>query len=470
MIGAAGIAAAVRDGMVSAADTVEAALERIEARDGPVNAFTVVLADAARARARRLDERRAAGDSLGPLAGVPVSVKDHLWLRGVPATNGSRALTGFVPDETCVAVQRLIDADAIVVGKTNNPEFCYRGITDNAVYGLTRNPRDLSRTPGGSSGGAGASVAAGMVPLAIGTDGGGSIRIPAAFCGVPGLKPTFGLVPKLPGFRGWPTLSVDGPLAATVPDLALAVSVMAGPAAADPLTYPQDPAVDLAAATSGPTLAGLRIAVSADLGFAPLDDDVRAAFERLVADLSAAGVPVQRAYPPAGDPIPLWNVTALAEGFSSEGPLLADWADDMTPGTADIVRAGAALTAGAYVDAQHERIAYTRAWSEFFEHFDLILSPAMPCTAFPTGRLGPALLGGVPQPDSFDDWCALALPANLTGCPAACVPMGASTVGLPIGLQIMGPRWSDALVLRAAAALVGHAVRAIDDQRGRQLI
>ena len=192
-----------------------------------------MLADEARATARQLER-----DPQGPLAGVPIAIKDHVWMRGAPATNGSLALRDFYPDVDAVCVERLRDAGAVIVGKTNNPEFCYRGITDNAVYGLTRNPRNLERTPGGSSGGSAAAVAADMVPFALGTDGGGSIRIPASFCGIAGLKPTFGLVPKLPGFRGWPTLSVDGPLARTVRDLALTLQVMAGASPLDDLTWP----------------------------------------------------------------------------------------------------------------------------------------------------------------------------------------------------------------------------------------
>ncbi|HZZ95694.1 MAG TPA: amidase, partial [Jatrophihabitantaceae bacterium] len=223
-------AEAIRNGTARAVDVVQAALDRIAATDGPINAFTVVTTDLALAAAAEVD----AGVRHGPLAGVPISVKDHVWARGLPATNGSRALATFVPDEDCVCVARLVDAGAVIVGKTNNPEFCYRGVTDNALHGTTRNPYNLDRTSGGSSGGAAASVAAGMVPLAVGTDGGGSIRIPSAFCGTYGLKPTFGLVPKMPGFRGWPTLSVTGPIAASVRDLALALSVMAGASAADP--------------------------------------------------------------------------------------------------------------------------------------------------------------------------------------------------------------------------------------------
>src|SRR4051794_6488088 len=222
---ATAMAAAVRDGTTSAEALVEAALERIDAWDGEVNAFTVLLREEALARAREVDRDPAA---YGPLAGVPVSIKDHIWMAGRPATNGSLALRDFVPDVDAVPVARLRAAGAVIVGKTNNPEFCYRGYTDNRVFGLTRNPWSLDRTPGGSSGGAGASVAYGATPLALGTDGGGSIRIPAAFCGVPGHKPSFGLIPKLPGFRGWPSLSVDGPMATSVRDLVLALRVVAG--------------------------------------------------------------------------------------------------------------------------------------------------------------------------------------------------------------------------------------------------
>lgn len=448
--GAHAIAADVRAGRMSAVEVVEASLGRIAERDGEINAFTVVLADSARNQAAAIDARRDAGEALGPLAGVPISVKDHLWMADQPATNGSLALVDFVPTETCVAVQRLVDAGAVVVGRTNNPEFCYRGFTDNAVYGLTRNPRDLSRTPGGSSGGAGASVAAGMVPLAIGTDGGGSIRIPAAFCGIVGLKPTFGLVPKLPGFRGWPSLSVNGPLARSVRDLALATAVMAGPTPADSLSYPSPHPVDPAAPAAD--LAGLRIAVSPDLGFATLDADVRAAFEQAVSVLRH--LDVERTHPAGGDPVPMWDVTALAEGFASEGPLLARFADVMTPATADLVRGGEQITAAEYLDAQHQRDVFTRVWEEFFTEYDVLLAPAMPITAFETGRLGPLTVGGAPVVDSFDAWCALALPANLTGGPAVGIPIGLGSNGLPIGLQIIGPRWSDDRVLKVAQAVL----------------
>ena len=218
----------------------------------PHNAFTVITPDLARDAAAAVD----AGRVQGPLAGVPISVKDHVWLAGQPATNGSRALREFVPGESAVCVDRLLAAGAVVIGKTNNPEFCYRGTTDNELFGVTVNPRDPTRTSGGSSGGAAASVAAGVVPLAVGTDGGGSIRIPSAFCGTYGLKPSFGVVPKMPGFAGWPTLSVTGPIATSVRDLELALSVMAGPDPADWLSGPSlDPAP---ASAAGRGVCGLR--------------------------------------------------------------------------------------------------------------------------------------------------------------------------------------------------------------------
>jgi Asp-tRNA(Asn)/Glu-tRNA(Gln) amidotransferase A subunit family amidase len=258
-----------------------------------------------------------AGARTGPLAGVPISVKDHVWVAGLPATNGSRALARFVAPRSAGCVDRLVAAGAIIVGKTNNPEFCYRGITDNEVYGATRNPRDPSRTCGGSSGGAAASVAAGLVPLAVGTDGGGSIRIPSAFCGVYGLKPSFGIVAKMPGFRGWPTLSVTGPIAGSVRDLALALSVMAGPHGADWLSGPASG--NHLRAVSAPSWDGLRVAVSPDLGFAPIDPDVRSAFRTLVDGLGAEIVDVS---PPRADPLPLWDAIALPEGYASEGALV----------------------------------------------------------------------------------------------------------------------------------------------------
>jgi Asp-tRNA(Asn)/Glu-tRNA(Gln) amidotransferase A subunit family amidase len=443
------MAEAVRSGTASSVDLVEESLHRISSYDGQVNAFTEVLAEQAMADAREADRRR--GEPL-PLLGVPVSVKDHIWLAGVPATNGSRAFEHFVPDVDAVPVARLKAAGAVVVGKTNNPEFCYRGYTDNDLFGLTRNPWSLDRTPGGSSGGAGASVAYGATPIAVGTDGGGSVRIPAAFCGVVGHKPTFGLVPKLPGFRSWPPLSVDGPLTRTVRDAALALSVMAGPSPHDDGTWPMDPG-DLLGAVSRPVdWSAVRVAVSEDLGWAPVEPSVRAAFRAAVGVLADDGARVVEACPDSPYPTELWNDLAVPEGFASEGPLLEEWGPRMTAGTREIVEAGRAASARDYLDAQDRRRDYSRRWAEFFEDHDVLLTPAMPLPAFGTDVQSPASIDGVPVDPFFDDWCALSLPANLTGCPATAVPIGLDEQGLPLGMQVMGPRAADALVLAVAAA------------------
>ena len=440
---AVAMAAAVRSGETTAEQLVAEALACIDRHDGEVNAFTVVLRDEALARAREIDAAEAG--TLGPLAGVPVSVKDHIWMAGQPATNGSAALRDFVPTEDAVPVARLRAAGAVVVGKTNNPEFCYRGYTDNEVWGLTRNPWSLDRTPGGSSGGAGASVAYGATPLGLGTDGGGSIRIPAAFCGVVGHKPTFGLVPKLPGFRGWPSLSVDGPLTRTVRDAALALSVMAGSAPADPSTWPVS-----VGRLETIDWSRLRVAVSEDLGWAPVEQVVRSAFRAAVDELADEGARVVEAHPDAPYPTQLWNDVALPEGFASEGPLLAHPGIDTT--TRGIIEAGRAATAQDYLDAQERRRELTRVWEAFFEEYDVLLAPSMPVPAFSTDVEGPASIDGTPVDPFFDDWCVLALPANLTGQPACAVPTGLAPDGLPVGMQVLGPRWSDSRVLSVAAA------------------
>jgi Asp-tRNA(Asn)/Glu-tRNA(Gln) amidotransferase A subunit family amidase len=439
---AVAMAEAVRSGETTAEELTTAALDRIDLWDGDVHAFTVVLRAEALARAREID----AGDgaSLGPLGGVPVSVKDHIWMAGQAATNGSVALRDFVPDVDAVPVARLRAAGAVIVGRTNNPEFCYRGYTDNQVFGLTRNPWDLDRTPGGSSGGAGASVAYGATPVALGTDGGGSIRIPAAFCGLVGHKPTFGLVPKVPGFRGWPTLSVDGPLTATVRDAALTLRVLAGSHPADPLTWPVPLGDELPVDWSR-----LRVAVSEDLGWAPVEPVVRTAFRAAVDRLSDDGARLEEAHPHTTHPAALWNDIALPEGFASEGPLLDR--EGIDPASREIVEAGRAATAADYLDAQQRRTSFTEVWESFFVEYDVLLAPSMPLPAFGTDVSGPTVIDGRPVDPFFDDWCALALPANLTGQPACAVPTGLSADGLPVGMQVIGPRWADLRVLAVAA-------------------
>ena len=424
----------VRSGRLSGREAVEEALRAIEAAEEAVNAFTVVRAEEALAEADALD----AAERSGPLHGVPVSIKDVLWVRGVRTTNGTQRFAEFFPSEDTVLVERLRAAGAIVVGKTNNPELCLDGFTANELFGITRNPWDLERTPGGSSGGAAASVACGG-PLAVGTDGGGSIRIPSSFCGVAGLKPTFGLVPVEPGFRGWPTLSVAGPIARSVRDLELVLDVVAGADARDPRS------VGAARPEAPPTL---RIAASEDLGFAPVEPDVRAAFRRAVDQIADAGFSVEDAHPETGDSTDLWMRIALSEGHASCRAVLGS----LGPRAQEFIAAGAEVSAAEYLDAQDERARFTRAWLEFLRRYDLLLTPAMQLTAFPVGQVMPAEIEGRPVDPEREDWCVFCYPANLTGQPAASVPCGFDRDGLPIGLQILGRRFDERTVLRLAAA------------------
>ena len=442
-------AAAVRAGEVSAVALAERTLERIRELDPAVNSFSCLLADEALAAARRVDEVIARGDDPGLLAGVPVSIKDFLWVAGAPATFGSRAYRDFRPDHDAVLVERLRDAGAVIVGKTTNPELCFAGATASELTGTTRNPWHHERTPGGSSGGAGASLALGLTPLAIGSDGGGSIRIPASFCGVAGHKPTFGLVPATPGFRSWPTLSAKGPMASSVRDLALCLDVIAGHDARDPTTQPRPP-VACREATRDPDVGDLRIAFSADLGFAALEPGVRQCFDAAIDAFARAGWRLEEAYPETGEPTVLWNRIALAEGFASQGHLLAGHADDLEPRTAAILRYGD-VPAAEYLAAMAERDEFVGRWLAFFDRFDVLLTPATQLVAFDAGLTSPAFVGDHAVDPDVDDWAGVSLPANLTGMPAASIPCGLNDVGLPVGLQLMGRRFEDAVVLRTAA-------------------
>lgn len=436
--GAAAIADMVRRRELSPSEALDAALDSIRRCEPALNAFTQVLEKSARAEAQAVERALTRGEPAGPLAGVPVAIKDVIWVAGVPATNGSRALRGFVPDVDAVAVARLRQAGAVIVGKTNNPELCYRGITDNAVHGRTVNPWAKDRTPGGSSGGSAAAVAYGAVPLALGTDGGGSIRIPASFCGVAGLKPSFARVPAGPGFRGWETLTVVGPLAWDMADLELCMEALAG-------AHP--------GAGEKPDVRRLRLACSADLGFLPVEPTVRQAFDEAVATMGAEGWRVEEAHPAATDEIvALWNEIAICEAYAADRHLLDHEPDRLEPDTRRLLEAGRGRGAAQYLDAMWERARYGQAWQAFFECYDLLLTPATPVTAFEHGRLSPAEIDGRPVDPFFDDWCALSLPANLSGAPAVSVVCGYDQNQLPIGLQVMGPHDADELVLATGVA------------------
>ena len=434
---------------VSAAEVLEAVLDRADRLSEPLNPFAVRLDERARAAAAGADAALARGTG-GPLCGLPVTIKDSHYLAGVSAASGSRALVDFVPAQTSAAVERLEAAGAVIFAKTTTPEFCYFGITESPVNGLTSNPWDLGRTPGGSSGGAGAAVAAGLGPLALGGDGGGSIRIPAAFCGVVGFKPTFGLVPREPCSPGWKTLVSYGPLARSVDDARLALRALAG-------RHPRDRhslGVDGLEATA-PDPAALRAVVSEDLGFAPLDDDVRRAFRAVVGQLEDAGARLIEDTPDLGSSVIAWSTIATAEARYSEAAHFEHHRALLGDAAAEFIGYGAHVTRQQYVSAQMARDPIHRAYADLFERSgaSVLLTPTLGLEAFPHGSAHPQEIGGTTVEPPWLDWCGLLYDANLAGLPACAVPIGLGDDGLPVSLQVLGPRGSDGAVLAAAEAI-----------------
>jgi Asp-tRNA(Asn)/Glu-tRNA(Gln) amidotransferase A subunit family amidase len=430
---------------------VEAALERIAAVNPVVNALCLVDAEAARERARALEARIERGEDTGALTGWTFTVKDAMRQAGYATTAGSRSLMHAVADSTTDCVARLEAAGAVAVGRSNVPEFCYRGTSRNELYGQTGNPFAPDRSAGGSSGGAASALALGVGELALGTDGGGSVRIPASFCGTVGMKATYGLVPRMPDGPGWLYLTHFGPLTRTVADCGRALAAIAGPDPLDPLCLP-DLGLDLTAAAREPgDLSGLRVAYSDDLGYIRLDHEVRERFAEAVAAFArATGATVEEAHPGLGSPLDAWNAIACGDNTASEGPLLASGlvGDDARA----LIEAGAGLSAEEYVAARNAAHAFAVGWAAFHARYDLVLTPTMECVAFALSDWAPRELDGQPIGEFYDDYCHFTYPFNLTGQPAISVPMAPGTGGLPLGLQIVGRRFEDDLVLRAAAA------------------
>ena len=427
-----------------------ALLARIEKLDGALNAFCLLDAPTALAQAKASEARWHKGAPLSALDGVPVAIKDLLLTAGWPTLRGSKTIDpGQAWNVDAPAVARLREAGAVLLGKTTTPEYGWKGVTDSPLTGITRNPWDPGKTPGGSSGGSAAALAARLAPLAIGTDGGGSIRIPASFSGVFGLKPTYGRVAAFPP-SPFGTLAHIGPMSRDVTGSAMLLDVISGSDARDPFGLP--PAQDGFTARLDDGVRGKRIAFSPAMSFASHVDSevavlVAAAaqkFESLGAVVEAADPPLLDGEDPKADFRILW--------WAGAGFLLGDYPEEkkalLDPGLRAMVEEGMTIPLRRYQQAAMARAAYASAMRQFMARFDYVLTPAVAVTAFDVGQLSP----WAPNGNAWLDWTPFSVPFNLTQQPAASVPCGFTRAGLPVGLQIAGRLYDDGGVLAAAMA------------------
>jgi aspartyl-tRNA(Asn)/glutamyl-tRNA(Gln) amidotransferase subunit A len=442
------LAALIRTRQVSPVEVAERVLQRIEAVNPRLNAFCCVTADLARAAAREAEIAVLKGEPLGLLHGVPFSVKDLLETRGIPTTYGSRLFADAVPEHDAVAVGRLRADRAVLLGKTATSEFGHKAITESPLFGVSRNPWNLACTPGGSSGGAAAAVASGLGPIALGTDGGGSVRIPAAFCNVVGFKPSFGRVPAHPAAPGWSHVGHVGPITRTVRDAAAVLDVIAVGDDRDRLSLPSAPGSYLEACDED--IKGLHVAWSADLGYAPVAPEVRALCENAAAEFESLGCHVEVVSPGWENPEVHFGTLMAAQFYAAWSDRLPEAESRMDPTLVKFIRRGGGISARDYLLAYAAIETYWQEVRTFLERFDLLLTPTAAVAPFPAGEAPPREIAG--EALSVLGWMPFTYPFNLTGQPAASVPAGFTDSGLPVGLQIIGRRHADRTVLAAARA------------------
>ncbi|WP_043686766.1 amidase [Streptomyces xylophagus] len=429
-------------------EATRATLERAEEIQPAVNAFVRLDAEGALARAAESAERWRRGEPAGLLDGVPVTVKDILLQRGTPTLRGSRTIAEQGSwDEDAPSVARLREHGAVFLGKTTTPEFGWKGVTDSPLSGITRNPHDPARTAGGSSGGSAAAIALGAGPLSLGTDGGGSVRIPASFCGIFGLKPTYGRVPVYPA-SAFGTLSHVGPMTRDAADAALMLDVIGVPDARDWSGLDRPPISFTEGLTKG--VRGLRIAYSLSLGGqVAVRPAVAAAVRRGVERLAALGAYVEETDPDFTDPVDAFHTLWFSGAARVTQKLAPQQRELLDPGLREICATGAGFSALDYLAAVDVRMELGRRMGLFHERYDLLVTPTLPITAFEAGVEVPKGAGH----RRWTGWTPFTYPFNLTQQPAATVPVGSDGDGLPIGMQIVGARYRDDLVLRAAHAL-----------------
>lgn len=436
------LVAAYRTGELSPTEAADAALKRIDDLDDQVGGYCLVDQETTRDQAAASAARWQRGQPAGLLDGVPVAVKDVFLTAGWPTLRGSASADPTGPWEAdAPAVAALRRHGAVLSGKTTTPELGWKAVTDSPLHGISRNPWDSGRTSGGSSGGSASAVALGMSPLALGTDGGGSIRIPCGFCGLVGIKPTHGRVPLWP-ISPYGTLSHAGPISRTVADTALLLDVLSEP---DPRDTTAPPPTRQTADGLDAGIGGLRIAYSRDLGYADVDADVAAAVDSAVKVLEGLGAHVEELDPGFPDPLEDFNTlwyAAVANATASSDPAQLD------PGLAEIREQGRQIGLMDYLDATRRRAELGITTGEFHARYDVLVTPTLPIGAFTAGREVP---DGWPH-RRWPTWTPFSLPFNMTGQPAATVPCGLTGEGLPVGLQFVGARHADALVLQAAYA------------------
>ena len=441
----------IRSREVSPVEIAEAVLARIERLNPTLNAFLAVTRDLALEQARAAETRAKDGALLSPIDGIPVSIKDLEPVAGVRCTYGSKWTEHNIAAEDGVAAGRIRAAGGVIVGKTNTPHFGYKDMCDNFLGEPCKNPWKLDRTSGASSGGAGAAVASGLGPLAHGSDGAGSIRIPSALCGIFGIKPAFGRVPYHPAADYWAGRSHAGPMTRTVRDAAMLLGVMAGPDDHDPLTI-DGPVPDFLAACDG-DLKGLRVAWSGDLGYAPVDSEVRQIAETAARRFTDFGCTVEAADPTWDDPYE-WHRMIYATGVSARVIDRAGEHPEWIEATlTQLIEHAQQFSAIELQKAAMQRSVFYNQARAWFENYDLLLTPQMPVGAWshePGPNEGPVEIGGR-KPRTMFDRLHFTYPFNLTNQPAATVPCGFTSEGLPVGLQIVGKWHDETTVFRAAA-------------------
>ncbi|GDY33570.1 amidase [Gandjariella thermophila] len=441
------LVAGYSSGELSPVDATAAALRRIEAENPELNCYCLVDAEMAMAQAKTSAERWDQGNPIGLLDGVPTSIKDMFLTEGWPTLRGSRCIDPQQPwDVDSPVTARLREHGAVLLGKTTTPELAWKAVTDSPLTGVTRNPWNPALTPGGSSGGSAAAVAAGMGALSVGTDGGGSVRIPASFCGIVGFKPTYGRIPLYPA-SPFGSLSHAGPMAWSVDDVALLLDVLVLSDPRDPTALP--PPVGSYREAVRRSVRGLTAAFSPTLGYVEVDPEVAQLVKRAAETLAEIGLNVEMADPGFQDPIDAFDVLWSTGAAKWIDRFPAERTPELDPGLAEVWRRGRTFSAADYLDATEQRMALGIQMGLFHEQYDVLITPTVPLPAFEAGHDVPP--GGRYQ--SWPNWTPFTYPFNLTQQPAATVPAGLTRDGRPVGVQVVGPRHSDDLVLAVCRAL-----------------